>query len=329
MKKVSSWVCGLLLLGLMACEQTPPPPTPVVSIDTELAPYVDAFLAEGRQRGREFNISETGLTVEFSNQLDPGVAGICYFGDYLVQIDQLYWNTLSEDQKEFLMHHELGHCLLRRVHLDRFFDDGVPRSIMKSGTSSTTISANPVPFFGFRKRYYLDELFELSNLDESTITRRFAYADSSHQTRRLIWEDSLQTRVLSRLDAGLNEFQIDLEIEELPELGLSVELAWGSNEQEYFLRFRESIYQVGTRTIRQEHPLFLANKLLNYQGRPLETISIRQDEQFVYLFFNEAFIFYLDKSTAPLTKVSYAVKNGADQFSSAFPFVSLKVGELD
>ncbi|MEM9986068.1 MAG: putative metallopeptidase, partial [Bacteroidota bacterium] len=224
MKRVSAWIWTLVLMGVMACEKSDPPP-PAVSIDAELAPYVEAFLAEGRVRGRELDPLETGLTVAFSNQLDPGVAGICYFGDYLVQIDQLYWNTLNEDQKEFLMYHELGHCLLRRVHLDLFFDDGVPRSIMKSGTSATTISTNPVPFFGFRKAYYLDELFEVSNPDESSITRRFAYGDSNHQTRRLIWEDSLQTRVLNRLDTGLDEFQIDLAIEELPELGLSVELA--------------------------------------------------------------------------------------------------------
>lgn len=63
-----------------------------------------------------------------------------------------YWDTASQGDREELIWHELGHCLLGRYHDDRLRANGQPASIMNSiHFSPAIIGADPL--------YYRDELF--------------------------------------------------------------------------------------------------------------------------------------------------------------------------
>jgi hypothetical protein len=67
---------------------------------------------------------------------DPNVGGIvgtCNSysdGRREVVIDQGFWATASDDVREELVYHELGHCLLNRAHNNLLDTQGQPGSIM-------------------------------------------------------------------------------------------------------------------------------------------------------------------------------------------------------
>lgn len=46
-----------------------------------------------------------------------------------IEISQEYWDKASQDEREILLFHELGHCLLKRGHCDAA-DNGVHASLM-------------------------------------------------------------------------------------------------------------------------------------------------------------------------------------------------------
>jgi hypothetical protein len=67
------------------------------------------------------------------NVTDGGVNGLCTLSDAsspTVSIDPTYWSVASDAQKENLVFHELGHCLLSRVHVTTLNADGTPASMM-------------------------------------------------------------------------------------------------------------------------------------------------------------------------------------------------------
>jgi len=69
--------------------------------------------------------------------IDSQYAGVCikYSNGYKeVQINNLYWNNLSIEQKEQLIYHELGHCVLNRGHDNSLMPSNpdCPKSIMRS-----------------------------------------------------------------------------------------------------------------------------------------------------------------------------------------------------
>ena len=47
-----------------------------------------------------------------------------------IKIDRTDYALLSNVRREALLFHELGHCLLNRVHDDDTYDDGRPKSLM-------------------------------------------------------------------------------------------------------------------------------------------------------------------------------------------------------
>lgn len=47
-------------------------------------------------------------------------------------ITQSHWNVASETQREIILFHELGHCVLGRNHFDLIKADGSPSSLMHS-----------------------------------------------------------------------------------------------------------------------------------------------------------------------------------------------------
>lgn len=107
-------------------------------------PYIDKF----RQ---DCNITTT-TPVGFGN-LESLVAGKCkwWISDLTnkvtykqITIDINSWERFDESSREWLIFHELGHCELGRNHKNEVFENGYPKSIMKS----------QIPYD--LKTYYLD-----------------------------------------------------------------------------------------------------------------------------------------------------------------------------
>ena len=69
-----------------------------------------------------------------------------------IVVDRKYWEGYNEDERRMIMLHELGHCVLFRMHKEDEFDDGTPYSLM-----------NPLLFdeslYLSSQEHYLHELF--------------------------------------------------------------------------------------------------------------------------------------------------------------------------
>jgi hypothetical protein len=109
-------------------------PAPVVSVQPEFQSYVQAFVETAAQEGKPVTITNliVKMTPTLDNDADAGVVGLCTQGPYTnptIQIGQNYWDTVDNDGRQDLVFHELGHCVLNRVHRPDL-DNGVQLSIM-------------------------------------------------------------------------------------------------------------------------------------------------------------------------------------------------------
>ncbi len=127
-----------------------------LTIDTELQPYFERFVAEGAVRGMTIDLVEKRIEGFLIDIEETDVAGQCSYSatsTRKVNIDINYWNSATDLEKEFVVFHELGHCYLERSHSDAQENRNCT-SIMHSGTSGCRFRYNATS-----RSEYLDELF--------------------------------------------------------------------------------------------------------------------------------------------------------------------------
>ena len=145
----------LSLIIFTACEQEDMVRAP--EVDPELQEYLDRFIAEGEARQFSPVIDHRLLDIRF-DELGGPIKGQCQtFSDSrrTIIIKRSYWESVGEWDREFLVFHELGHCLLDRRHLEATDADGNCISIMQSGEGNCHNAYGPTT-----RTRYLDELFE-------------------------------------------------------------------------------------------------------------------------------------------------------------------------
>ena len=149
------WPASLLLFGALGCvkdELT----TEQLYIDAALQSYFDNFQEEAALRG--ITVDYQAAQVEgILTYLPNAIAGQCVQTEgkpSQIRIDQTIWSRSSTSIKEFLVFHELGHCILDRSHDDTRNTDGTCASIMHSGTTNCRNAYNATT-----RKAYLDELF--------------------------------------------------------------------------------------------------------------------------------------------------------------------------
>jgi len=128
--------------------------------------YVQHFEQEAATRNRTFNFKSSGLIIEFSD-LKEGVAGLCnYEKPIRIEVDKAYWDSLglqngTDQMREELIFHEMGHGILNRTHTNSVLLNDEWKSMMCGGNvvSGRTWNLN---YHGERRAYYLDELFNES-----------------------------------------------------------------------------------------------------------------------------------------------------------------------
>ncbi len=129
-------------------------------IDPAFQPQWEAFKLAARGMGRDANQVDN-LKIEFGDTeaiCGPEAVGCCRKGDYTptILIHQKAWEELNASNKEILIFHELGHCLLGRTHNDKK-QRHIPVSIMNS-TSTGTYMTSFYEDEGYRRDYII-ELF--------------------------------------------------------------------------------------------------------------------------------------------------------------------------
>lgn len=118
------------------------------SVHYEVLPYVEKFESIWGRR-------IYGLPIHMSQFLKRQTAGTCDMaGDksLSITISQGWWQDAEDVERELLIFHELGHCLLGRAH-DNRREGGVPDSLMFWNLSEV------VPYYRVNEEHYISELF--------------------------------------------------------------------------------------------------------------------------------------------------------------------------
>jgi len=119
-----------------------------VAVPASVQPYAAAFESmHGVVRGIQW---------EFDNLPSP-VIGRCTLPDGIIELDNTYWASASDTQREETVTHELGHCILYRAHLNTLDANGNPVSLMNAYLLDATLYSD-------NRVYYLNELFNFSNV---------------------------------------------------------------------------------------------------------------------------------------------------------------------
>ncbi len=165
------WSVRVLLLLLAACAGKEAP-QPVYQVPDDLAPYIQKFTDEARLRGKDIAI--TNLIVTFGPTTSDDVCGMCLPGSrdpngqvrIVLSNDPYCWQELTPEDREELVFHELGHCVLgRTAHRNDRLPNGDYASLMNArGTGLYTRCVYDIGGGNdcdrrYRRGYYLDELF--------------------------------------------------------------------------------------------------------------------------------------------------------------------------
>lgn len=129
------------------------------NIDPLLEPYFELFKTEAAERGISIDYDSLGISGVLTTLDQGGVIGQCRFlttGENVVTFDRFFFSGFSEFEREHVVFHELGHCVLNRGHLDAINNDGTCFSIMASSVQLCDTNYNDET-----REDYIDELFNI------------------------------------------------------------------------------------------------------------------------------------------------------------------------
>jgi len=146
---------AISFLMLNACE----PETVVFSVvDSPLQAYFDRFIDEAAVRGFDVSYATSQVDATISDIPEPNVIGQCSWNQthqHSITLDRNYWSKANDLQREFVVFHELGHCVLGLEHFDDSDAYGNCTSIMTSGTGDCRVL-----YTNNNRGRMLDDLFE-------------------------------------------------------------------------------------------------------------------------------------------------------------------------
>ncbi len=157
------------LMALLSCQPTQPTPEPAqYSVPVEVEPYVQRFRDETQKRGLTLTVNN--LIITFDQPQGNDVCGQCLLETgktprITLSTDGYCWRNASDNERECLVFHELGHCLLKRGHRLARFPNKAYVSLMNPADRAVYATcAYPIGDDVCDKRprraYYLDELVD-------------------------------------------------------------------------------------------------------------------------------------------------------------------------
>lgn len=88
------------------------------SIDSNYTSYYNTFVKIAKDC--KININTSELRIEQSTSLKKYYIAVCYPFDNLIQVNNKIWyDKLTENEREQTIFHEMGHCLLKLKHDDQ------------------------------------------------------------------------------------------------------------------------------------------------------------------------------------------------------------------
>lgn len=130
-------------------------------IDATLKIYHDRFVNEAKTRGIASMPVAAPTKMQFFNNGATTHHGIVFFQTSEVYINQLFWNSATEAQKEIVVFHELGHYYLKRGHVSH-------RPDIMNPDAATALSD-----FTTKRAQYLDAIFKHPWAEDFDIKQAF------------------------------------------------------------------------------------------------------------------------------------------------------------
>lgn len=137
-----------------------------VQLDERLEVYYERFAEEAKKRGIVFDNEKEqieGYIERINRTSATDLLGYCQPPQervtlHSIHVSEQFWETATDLQKEYLVFHELGHCFLKRSHVDPVGVDSLGNctSIMAAGNASCISIQGYSPD---RRQFLLDELF--------------------------------------------------------------------------------------------------------------------------------------------------------------------------
>lgn len=144
---------------------------PVYDVPEEFQVYVDTFISEAASRGYTYEI--TNLIVKYDEAVTSPSCGQCNssardaFVQKIITINPKLQCWFTDEEKEAFLIHELGHCVLGRLHDNSVLPNGDPKSMM----AESRLDVYSVCIYQiddqecdrrYKRSYYIDELFNES-----------------------------------------------------------------------------------------------------------------------------------------------------------------------
>ncbi len=178
-RKCSVWLVLVVSLVLIGCSDRMKF-EPVLDIDPEFQEPFDQFIEEAALRGIDLEIDN--LIIRYDEALEASFCGNCNSAEVAsniqktISVNPNYFCWENDEQAETFIFHEMGHCVLGRLHTDEKLPNGDPKSLM----IADDLSVYSPCVYNFdrdnndcdnrsKREYYIDELF-----DESTPTPEWA-----------------------------------------------------------------------------------------------------------------------------------------------------------
>ena len=124
----------LTMLLLLSCQRSQPDAEPKqYSVPAEVEPYVQRFRDEMQKRGQ--TPATDNLIITFGKTQGDDICGQCSLQSgktprITLSTDSFCWQGANQNERECLVFHELGHCLLARQHRSDRFPTGPYVSLM-------------------------------------------------------------------------------------------------------------------------------------------------------------------------------------------------------
>ena len=156
------------ITALLSCQrsQRPEPEPKQYSVPAGVETYVQRFRDETRKRGQ--TPATDNLIITFGSTQGTDACGQCFLDPgqtprIILSTNAYCWQSASDNERECLIFHELGHCLLYRSHrTDRFPNDAYISLMNPNDVSVYATCRYPIGNDDCDKRprraYYLDEL---------------------------------------------------------------------------------------------------------------------------------------------------------------------------
>ncbi len=315
---------GILFLGALFTMCTKDEEGPLIDVRADFKPFLESYIQEAESRGVKADFSETGLSIQFRPVEDEESAGVCFLGQFRIEIDRSDWNGMAPPEKEGLIFHELGHCHLDRSHLNTLLPNGEWKSRMRG---DPFIDDRPVTVnnSGRRRDYYVDEIFNTNTPvpDWVNITQSYDFINDTQ--KHVIYEkipDSISFKERLFLPSGAN-WEIELEINNF-ETEEFIGISWGqdNNEKSWRMGYSRENQFIITSGQDQFGTIFFKDDLDELINDEYNELTVRQIDNVCYVFINQSFIYWFDYNRQVIGTFQSIDRGSIDHFRN------IRVSEL-